>query len=179
MTDTMSKTTPSTGVSAPSEAVMVTGTPSGKVWGNDPQTVDNTPATPVNWDTALTHEDTGEDATDEGMSFDQWATTTSGDTGVTGQMADDMLGQLGLGDATAGELLGTELPTSDTQDPDTALYMSQHPNATAKEVADWVASVKAQKNPMKQGQQYMYKSRWQAWGQNPAIDQAAYPQYFN
>jgi hypothetical protein len=39
MTDTMSKTTPSTGVSAPREAVMVTGTPSGKTWGSESMNV--------------------------------------------------------------------------------------------------------------------------------------------
>jgi hypothetical protein len=170
MTDTMSNTTSSSGVSDPREAVMVTGTPSGRTWGNDPQTVDNTPATPVNWDTALTPEDTGEDATDGGMSFDQWASTTSGDTGAIGQMADDMLGQLGLGDMSASDLLGIETPTEPMagEDPDTAEYIKQHPNATAKEIADWVAAVNAQKNKttMKPGQMYWDSTShtWKAWG---------------
>jgi len=113
VTDTMSNTTPSGGVTTPSSSVMVTGTPTGSTWGSSPTPVaDTSPATPVNWDTALTQEDTGDDTTDtSGMSFDDWAATTSGDTGATGQMADDMLGQLGLGDMSASDLLGVETPT--------------------------------------------------------------------
>lgn len=55
---------------------------------------------------------------DIGMSFDQWASTTSGDTGATGQMADDVLGQLGLGGMSAGDLLGVETPTEPEQGQD-------------------------------------------------------------
>jgi hypothetical protein len=121
MTDTMSNTTPSSGVTTPASSVMVTGTPTGSTWGSTPTPVaDTSPATPVNWDTALTPEDTGSSDTtaDTGMSFDQWAGTTSGDTGATGQMADDMLGRLGLGDMSANDLLGAETPTDPEQGQD-------------------------------------------------------------
>jgi hypothetical protein len=156
MTDSMDRATPSAGVSTPKEAVMVTGTPSGKTWGNDTMTAPNTQSSGgggVHWE--------GNALVSDGMSVPQPPSDTN--------------------EGSLNKLLGSDWLNSDTaKQPMEDLLKPADPSAMLPENRIDASSLYdyLKNNPNsgipKIGESYMYKSIWRTMGQDPAIDMAAW-----
>ncbi len=155
MTDTMNNTTAPSGTSPTS--VMVTGTPSGKTWGNDSQVVDNTPATGgLRWE--------GNTLTNEPMDVSQPEQTTDeyGGGAINEALGSDWLTS-SEGTSPFEDLLSPANPSGmlpENRNDASSLYdyIKNNPNSGIPEI----------------GESYMYKSIWRTMGQDPAIDMVAW-----